>query len=240
MSIGINIKKRYDFKLKKSDDIILDIYLLKTLKLELFPIIEESLQIKLEDDELSEISNFDELCSLIIGKLDLDCDNLCTTRLAFYKLRKAIADMGYEGKLTPDSELEDIFPKYLRIYLVKKLEYELGFKTDLLGYSSSITLNILFAFFVNFLFMTIHYTSLIGVPGMIVFGVLITFVFRYGRNLKFKTIREWVQGTACENYFEYRGNTNSINKQEFRNVLMDWFSSNLYEDKSFLQQVRFR
>ena len=222
------------------DNLKLDDGQIEDLEFDLLPILEEKFQIKLEYNDLSEIKDFDELCSLITSKLNHQNDSLCTTQMAFYKLRKTLVNIGLnEAMIKPDTKLEDILPKKYRRYLVRKIETELGIVMEELS-PNSIAFNVLLALLVNFILGTIFHSFIIGLIGIIISTLSFIIAFRYWKVVKYKTIREMINGTACENYFEYRGNQSSVNRQEFKGVLMNWFSRELAVSKEELSLVSFK
>jgi len=222
------------------DEIKLDSELIEDLEFDLLPIIEEKFQIKLEYSELSEIKDFDGLCSLVLSKINHENDNFCTSQLAFYKLRKVFISIGLDGdSLTPSSKLEDLYPKRYKKYFTKKIENKLGIEMEELS-PNPIVFNILLAFMANFIFGAILYSFIIGLIGIAISILLFVIAFRYWKVSKYKTVRELIQGTTCENYFEYRGSRNSVNRQEFRGILMNWFSSKLGLSKEELDLAVFK
>ena len=68
------------------DKIKLDEGLLEDLSMDLLPLINNKFNLKLKDDDLLNVSTFEDLISIIIHKTNLDKDNSCTSQQAFYKI----------------------------------------------------------------------------------------------------------------------------------------------------------
>ena len=57
---------------------------------DVLPMFEETFKIKLENDETEKLNDFNEFSDLIISKMNLENDNLCTSQRAFYQLQKTL------------------------------------------------------------------------------------------------------------------------------------------------------
>ena len=116
---------------------------------DLIPSIEKMYKFKFETAELSEVKNFDQLCELIIDKINLENVESCSSQQAFYKLRKYLDKENIYKKddLTLETNLEDIFPRKNRIRTVKQFEIKVGFKLNILAAPSYIQLCLAIRFF---------------------------------------------------------------------------------------------
>src|SRR5690606_1879544 len=103
--------------------------------------VEKSFGFKFGDTELKDTKTFGELCDIITNKVQGDNSNDCTTQQAFYNLRNAIADILLIDKtgITPDTDLQKLFPKNIRRQSFKNINRHLGFKTNVLRPKHSIT-----------------------------------------------------------------------------------------------------
>ena len=57
---------------------------------DVLPMFEETFKIKFKNDETEKLNDFNEFSDLIISKMNLENDNLCTSQRAFYQFRNAI------------------------------------------------------------------------------------------------------------------------------------------------------
>lgn len=116
----------YVFNTKETEDIEDSLYL-----------IEESLQIKFEEGELSHVKTFEEFVDVILSKLDQEDSGTCTSQQVFYKLRELVVKQGvYDPhRLTTSTRLDEIFPRKNRKVLVKQMEKELGIEIYLIAMS---------------------------------------------------------------------------------------------------------
>ena len=79
----------------------------------MIPQIEKMYNFEFEKDETYTVNNFDELCELIIEKINLKNVDSCTSQQAFYKLRNSLIETKIIEKenLKLETELKLIFPK---------------------------------------------------------------------------------------------------------------------------------
>jgi hypothetical protein len=101
---------------------------------DLIPSIEKMYKFKFDKGETFEVKTFDELCELIIKKIDFKNVESCSTQQAFYKLRNSLVEEKIikNDKLKPETKLKSLFPNKDRIKLVKKVEKNIGFNLNLL------------------------------------------------------------------------------------------------------------
>ena len=88
---------------------------------DVLPMFEKTFKIKLENDETEKLSDFNEFSDLIISKINLENDNLCTSQRAFYQFRNALKTEKIidRNQIKPETELKTIFPKSNRRKIVK-------------------------------------------------------------------------------------------------------------------------
>lgn len=161
--------------------------------------IQKSFAIKLDNNTLSQVQNFGQLCDSIIDEVQLSAANDCTTQQAFYKLRSALKDTLKQANLaiTPSTLLEDILPLRHRISTVKKIEHNLSIKLGLLQGSALInkllamlTITSIVTFFINIQLGFI--TLFVSILGFWLAGI-------FGKKLTLLTVGELSQKIAREN-----------------------------------------
>lgn len=214
---------------------------IEDLELDLLPLIEKSFNIRFENNELVDTTNIEDLISRIIEKLDSKDDDLCTSLIAFYQLRNSLHKTNlYDAeKLSPATPLRKIFSdKKNRIQDAKILENHLGYKIDILSPAPIVTLLFIIAFSISAIILFFNF--IVGIGGIIISSILIRIAYKNGKELKYKTIRDLIENTVCENYLSYRNNRDSINRKELRSILLDWFSANLYIEKDELRNANFQ
>jgi len=220
---------------------------MKTTKLDQFeieniedvlPMFEETFKIKLENSETEKLNDFNEFSELIISKVNFVNDNLCTSQRSFYQFRKALETENIieKNQIHPDTKLKSIFSKKNRRKNVKRIEEKLGYKIEILA-PSQITINILFfAFAISFIGLFFYWK--IAIFGILtsVFGFYLT---KFTNRLDKKTVREIIEKNTAQNYLKIRNNENSFNKNEFKSVILEWFSENAGIEKEKLKNGTF-
>lgn len=184
--------------------------------------VERSFNIKLEDNELSHIHTFKELCSHIINKIQLDNSDDCTSQQAFYKLRNTISSEFQLDKrvILPEAFLADILPKDKRV-AIKKIEEKLGLKLNVLRPPNGITIVFIIIFFIS-LFVG-YFNWQVGLLGIILTMGGFWFSNKTGSTLETKTVRDLVTVMVRENYLKSRRTSVTVNNTEAEKVLTDWF-----------------
>lgn len=205
---------------------------------DVLPMFEETFKIKLENDETEKLNDFNEFSDLIISKMNLENDNICTSQRAFYQFRNAIKtekiiDM---NQIKPEIDLKIIFPKRNRRKILNRIENQLGYKIEVLA-PSQITINILFFSFV-ISFIGLFFNWKIAIFG-ILFSVLGFYLAKFTNRLDKRTVREVIEKNTAQNYFKIRNSENTFNKNEFKDVILEWFSENAGIDKEKLRNSTF-
>lgn len=205
---------------------------------DILPMFEKTFKMKLENEDTEKLNSFKEFSDLIISKMDLENDNLCTSQRAFYQFRNAVeAEKLFDRNLIkPETELKTIFLNRNRRKNVKRIENNLGYNIDILA-PSQITINILlFAFVISFIGLFFNWK-------IAIFGILISvfgfYLTKFTNRLEKRTVREIIEKNTAQNYFKIRNNENMFNKNEFKNVILDWFSENAGIDKEKLRNSTF-
>ena len=205
---------------------------------DVLPMFEETFKIKFENDETEKLNDFNEFSDLIISKMNLESDNLCTSQRAFYQFRNALETEKLIDRILikPETDLKTIFPKRNRRKILNRIENQIGYKIGILA-PSQITINILFfSFVISFVGLFINWK--IAIFGMLIsiFGFYLT---KFTNRLDKRTVREFIEKNTAQNYFKIRNNENTFNKNEFKDVILEWFSENAGIDKEKLRNSKF-
>src|SRR5699024_11478746 len=120
--------------------------------------------------------------------------------------------------------------------ILKQIENQLGYKIEVLA-PSQITINILFfSFVISFVGLFINWK-------IAIFGILISvlgfYLTKLTNRLDKRTVREIIEKNTAQNYFKIRNSENTFNKNEFKDVILEWFSENAGIDKEKLRNSTF-
>lgn len=189
----------------------------------LFGGIGESLDIHFQEQELGQVHTFGDLCDLAYSKMPLEKVALCTTQQAFYRLRSEIGR--FQGidmaRITPETRLEQLFPRAGRRRLVKQFQQASGLSILYLRpkqWVVSALLTVLMASTVS-LFMD-GLIGLIGLlSGMLGFGI----VAMSGKEFACETVGEAASLMAQEQYWVWRNNPNTVNHMEVEGLIRKTF-----------------
>ena len=196
--------------------------------------IETSFGFKFEKDELKDVKTFGELCMIIFNKVQGDGINDCTSQQAFYKFRKEIsATLNIETKsITPDTNMNDLFPRHIRRQTIAVLDNKLGFKTNLLRPKHWVTLMLIIVLLVSFVGLFLYWqVALAGLCfSFIAFKVSSKLANEFDQN----SVRQVVYKITRENYLKVRHTPGTLNKTEIKQIVLDLFSHDLDLDKSVL------
>jgi len=196
--------------------------------------VEVSFNIKFIKDELIHIRTFGQLCNHISNKIQLENSDDCTSQQAFYKLRKAISTTLQieHNKITPDTSLNDLFPRTTRRSKVKILEQHLAFDLNILRPPHWITNGLLLTLFISFVGLFFNWKFGLSGLGLSILGLWLG--NKVANELDLQTVAQIAKKMTSENYFQSRRNPKTFNKSEIENILTDWFSNNLGLDKGEL------
>lgn len=179
-------------------------------------LMQESFKIKFATEELQNIFTIDDLCGLIISKMETD-SNSCTSQQAFYTIRQAVINVtGTPVKITPLTSLSQVIPKQLRRETIKNIEAHLGIQMHMLHSKIWIqNLLITFLFFSLFLlFVKLYY----GIAAIIVFLVSCKIVSMSAKEFTCNNFSELIKSAITYNYVHFR-KASDINKLEINNVV---------------------
>lgn len=193
---------------------------------DLIPTIEKMYGFKFVKNETYEIKSFDQLCNVIIEKINLKDSKSCTSQQAFYKLRNSFSETEICKKenLKMETELETLFPRKNRRKQILKLEQNLGFKINLLSPPNFIEVSLIILSLISFIFLFIYWQ--IGIFGILTAIIGFKLAKKFGKELNTETIKQLVEKVTAENYLNVRTEKDTINKIELKEILTNWIVEN--------------
>lgn len=188
--------------------------------------IEKSFNIKLDNEGLEKANSFKSLCDLVISKIDLEHEEICTTQHAFYMLRNVIADINGINKcdISTHTRLCKLFPKEDRLEAIAKVEDELGFRINLLKPKQLIVSTFAFTLIASGIFC--FYSLVAGMAGLLLSAIALKLAGKFGKEMHLKTVGDLACKISRESYSKVRRN-NSINKNEVEQKLRELFVNDL-------------
>lgn len=202
--------------------------------------VEKSFGFKFGDTELKDTKTFGELCDIITSKVQGDNSNDCTTQQAFYKLRNAIADTLLIDKtgITPDTDLQKLFPKNIRRQSFKNIDGHLGFKTKVLRPKHSITGTLAIIFIASLVGLFFFWQA--GLIGLTVSIIGMTIAARFGNEIDLLTVGQLADKLSREHYLKSRRISTTVNKMEVEQKIKDLFIADLgLEENQLTRQASF-
>ena len=203
--------------------------------------VEKSFAFKFGSTELKDVKTFGELCDIITSKAQGENSNDCTTQQAFYKLRDAFADTLLIDKksITPDTDLQMLFPRQNRRQKVKEVRIKLEARFDILEIKEWLKWTYFFGIVVSlFMFLFKWQYALSGLAFFSFLGWTLNKFF--ATEIAAQTIGQFVEKFARENYIEARRNPATINRIEIAKKVKDLFRTDLgLEDKTLTREATF-
>ncbi|SKC11881.1 hypothetical protein SAMN05660477_03135 [Soonwooa buanensis] len=185
-----------------------------------------------------EVKNFNELTELIIDNIDLENTDDCTSQDVFYKLKKIITNyFKISEDITPKTNLEKLVPIAMRRKLVKTIDKELGFKTNILKPPNFVSIALIIIFICSLIYLFFDFWN--GLLLSIIIFCIINLVSKFGFCFRSKTLGEITKKIVTENYMKLRSKKETVNKNEFRAVILEWFSDRMDMKKHELENVTF-
>lgn len=175
----------------------------------------------LDPKKLAEVRNVAEMIELLVSTFAQERKEDCTSQQAFYKLNTTLQKYTNESDIKPSTRLEELFPKQNRIENIKSAEEELGFKLSILKPKEYKVLMLWLFFFVLVVF-TFYQQFLLVALGIVVLYFVRGIIFENGEEFKVDTVGELVKLMVEKNYFKSRRDPNTMNEQEFRDVIIDY------------------
>jgi len=184
--------------------------------------IEESFNIKLDNEGLEKAGTFKGLRDLVINKINLENEDSCTTQHAFYMLRNAIASVNGINKcdISTHTKLCKLFPQEGRLKAISKVEDELGFSMNLLEPKQWVIGIFALTFIASGIFCFFNLYT--GVAGLLISVIALKLAGKFGKEMHLKTVGDLACKISRENYTKVRRN-NTINKNEVEQKLRELF-----------------
>lgn len=184
--------------------------------------LERSFDVKFSEHAFEHVTTFGGFVTVIESSLSTEHINNCSTQQAFYKIRRALGKMNLEQEVEPSLELHVIFPRNKRRILVESFTKHLGMNVRLLEPHIIPLASNTLLFFTGIILL--FFNALIGV-GMIAGALLAYFLlFKFGKELRVKNIRELSAQLVNENYASSRSD-DTINRNEIWNVVESYFTN---------------
>lgn len=184
---------------------------------------EKKYNISFNEEETKKIKSFSEFLDFIVDKFEYEQNNDCTTQHIFYLLKQEIKKLNISTvNITPQTKLIEIFPKKNRKENISKLENSLGYKID--NFTPNRIQFVTFFLILIFSLIYFFFNFWIGILGLIFAIFYIGITFKLANDFYLETLGEMCNKISSENYFKFRKNQNSINKSEFRKVVLTFFS----------------
>jgi len=202
--------------------------------------VEESFGFKFGKTELKDVKYFGELCDIITQKVQGDNSNDCTTQQAFYKVRSSIADTVRvdTNSITPDTDLEKLFPRYNRRHQILATEKLLGFKIRVLRPKHWIMIALVLITFSSLVSLAFYWQ--LGLAGVLFSIIGFKLVDKFGNELDLQTVGQLAEKIARENYLKSRRNPATVNRNEIVKKIEDLFRTDLdLEDSELNRQSAF-
>jgi len=196
--------------------------------------IEKSFGFKFAKNELADTKTFGDLCDIITSRIDFEHSGDCTTQQVFYNIRQSITNIQLLGKnaITPDTELEGLFPKKGRRGMILQIRKELGFSLKILKPREWISNSHLLIFLSSLVGLFINWKF--GLTGIVLSAIGFRIADWFGNAFTLKTVGEVADKMARENYIKSRRNPRTVNQQEIVDKIKDLFSHDLDLDPSVL------
>jgi len=197
--------------------------------------VEKSFCIKLATADFVKVRTFGELCTVITNKIQGVDLRDCTNQQAFYKLRKAIAEVLLidTNSIKLETKLEILFPRKRRRQNIREVGDTIGFQLNILQPKNWVTNILGFGILISIIALFINWKiALISLGGLI---LLMKLVHNLGKEFEIETIKEFVEKVARENYRSSRRNPLTINRNEIAQKIKE-----LFKDRLFLEDAALR
>lgn len=202
--------------------------------------VEKSFGIKFGDTELTDVKTFGGLCDIITSKVQGGNVNDCTTQQAFYKLRNAIAEtlLIDRKSITPETDLQNLFPKTIRRQSFNAIDRKLGFKSNVLRPKHSITGTLLFIFLASLIGLFLFWQA--GLAGLTLSLLAMKIANKFGNELDLQSVGQFADKISREHYLKSRRNAATINRTEVENKVRELFRHDLdLEEIALTRQATF-
>jgi ABC-type multidrug transport system fused ATPase/permease subunit len=198
--------------------------------------IQKSFKIKFGYADFRNCKTYGDLCDVIsihlIGYIHL---NDCTSQQAFYKIRELIISFNPQNlqtTITPNTLLEELFPKSVRRKQIKLFKQKLGLKVHILSMKSWLSLLLIIGLTTSLILFFCSW-KLAGI--VFLFLTILVWIANYFNNqFNIQTVGDLTKKLVATNYFHFRRNPASINKYEIQTLIDHLFIQNLGVDKTEL------
>ncbi|HEX7845782.1 MAG TPA: hypothetical protein VF476_08300 [Chitinophagaceae bacterium] len=196
--------------------------------------LEKSFGLKFEKDAFYHVKTFGDLCDVFENHITFEHLEDCTKQQAFYRVRNAIVMTQNidSSKIKLDTKLADLFPSRNRIEKTKQFKSYLRTDIDILTYPGWVATT----FFIGLLSsLVVFFISWkIALAGIAFFIIFIKIARIFGKDLDIRTVRELTEKLSRENYIDIRRTSNTVNRKEILQTIIDSFNHDLGIDKIYL------
>jgi len=203
--------------------------------------VEKSFGFKFGDKELKEVKTFGELCDIITDKVQGENANDCTSQQGFYKLRSALAATHFIAKesITPDTNLEQIFPRHDRVKKIEELKKELGISINIMNINSSLRWTILIGTVASLIMFFFKWQF--ALIGLVVFITVAWTAYNFfAKEFQLVTVGQLAEKITRENYLKSRRIGGTANRNEIVQKVKEIFQHDLdLEDSALTKEATF-
>ena len=197
--------------------------------------LEKSFGLKFETNAFCSIKTFGDLCDIIISKVQGDNSDCCTTQQAFYKVRNAIAVTQLLDKnlISPETILQDIFPRDERRQKIKQLQMELGIAFNILDIKSWLGWTILDGILASLVMFFFKWQLALS---SLLFFITVGWIANkfFAKEFELKTVKQLTEKLVRENYVDIRRSKGIVNRKEILKIIIETFSIDLDIDEEYL------
>jgi hypothetical protein len=185
--------------------------------------LEKSFGVKFAMNSFKDAKTFGDICDIIDSQINRTNKDDCTTQQAFYKVRQAISltQTFDENNITPQTKLENIFPRSNRRQDLKRFQQELGFSVDILIMKTWLALTIFIGFVVSIIGLFFNWQ--IALSSLSFFTLLTWLASKFSKELMISTVGELIEKISRENYSLARRHSDTVNRKEIVKVIQDVF-----------------
>ena len=194
--------------------------------------IEKSFGLALKRDTFKDARTFGDICDTISSMIGLEHSDDCTTQQAFYKIRESIANIQSLEKntVTPNSDLEGLFPRKGRRQKILKLRKGSGLSLKILAPKAWVSVALFLGLLASLIELFFNWKyGLLGLGTIIISYQLAGWL---GKEFSITSVGEAASMAAREDYIRSRRNPKTVNQQEIVQKIKELFSHELDLDPS--------
>lgn len=186
------------------------------------------------NDAFTNVKSIAELIDVICAPISKEQKKDCTSQQAFYKLKSVLQKYADGADITPKSQLETLIGRKDRIATIGKIERELGFDLKVLKPTELVEVT-LWAVLLCLIIM-LFFIPLYALVGLVMWFFVCKAIYKDATEFKVETVGELVNQMVLKNYFKSRRNSNTMNEQELRKVVVTYLADNLgLTEEEFLE-----